>query len=58
MHQSGVYPRGCGATVVTESGKVTHHGLSPRVRGNHAYVLNDGDNRRSIPAGAGQPLMM
>ena len=50
-----VYPRVCGGTPVGFHGGVHVHGLSPRVRGNHAphrrSVLHPG----SIPACAGEP---
>ena len=54
-HQYWVYPRVCGGTAATPSGRATARGLSPRVRGNHGK----GPHRRyapgSIPACAGEP---
>ena len=50
-----VYPRACGATVLTEGRKIGAWGLSPRVRGNLAYEHVKAALDRSIPARAGQP---
>ena len=50
-----VYPRGCGGTSGApglESGGI---GLSPRVRGNLSRIVRQMSERRSIPAGAGEP---
>ena len=50
-----VYPRACGATLISPSSSISTIGLSPRMRGNpnpsYLSVLTKG----SIPAHAGQP---
>ncbi len=53
----GVYPRGCGGTVISPADPLKEMGLSPRVRGNRD---GGGDQKRrdgSIPAGAGEPSL-
>ena len=52
---SWVYPRACGGTGLPGAGVAQQHGLSPRLRGNHAVVLRAALDRRSIPAPAGEP---
>ena len=53
--RTGVYPRGCGGTIMEFPVEHQLPGLSPRVRGNR----RDGPSRTldggSIPAGAGEP---
>ena len=53
----GVYPRECGATIEGGFDLVEEVGLSPRVRGNHVWVVDPEDGHGSIPASAGQPLV-
>ena len=53
-----VYPRVCGGTPSTLINLSYHHGLSPRVRGNHGSVLRDHSITGSIPACAGEPHSM
>ena len=50
-----VYPRVCGGTVSTGTGKPTRPGLSPRVRGNPGKMATAAGATRSIPACAGEP---
>ena len=50
-----VYPRVCGGTRVRRGGLVLLGGLSPRMRGNPGPAPAGYDNRRSIPAYAGEP---
>ena len=50
-----VYPRVCGGTTIVTSHNTRFSGLSPRVRGNPAYVHSDMEYTRSIPACAGEP---
>ena len=50
-----VYPRVCGGTLQTRCRLQAHPGLSPRVRGNLAVIPNGRNDRRSIPACAGEP---
>ena len=52
-----VYPRECGATIVSASQKFFVRGLSPRVRGNPETAQGMAHLPRSIPASAGQPRM-
>ena len=54
-HPAGVYPRGCGGTVVKRALARREDGLSPRVRGNQNAPGPDPAHQRSIPAGAGEP---
>ena len=54
---AGAYPRGCGATAdghLADGGDV---GLSPRVRGYPIRYTPGSDSIRSIPAGAGLPIV-
>ncbi len=53
--EGAVYPRGCGVTGHLLDVSRGRLGLSPRVRGHHAYRLDLDARRRSIPAGAGLP---
>ena len=50
-----VYPRGCGAAVLSNEGSQVAPGLSPRVRGSLKLDVTCPDRSGSIPAGAGQP---
>ncbi len=54
-YTSRVYPRGCGGTFTKNAQWTQTAGLSPRVRGNRAYTIDEALNQRSIPAGAGEP---
>ena len=54
-YQLAVYPRVCGATLITEFQEAWMRGLSPRVRGNHCLLCELERYTRSIPACAGQP---
>ena len=58
VHQvgAGVYPRGCGATVLGYYEHNGHLGLSPRMRGNLAQAVAFSGVSGSIPADAGQPI--
>ena len=56
VHQSRVYPRGCGGTRIYTVGHGGGLGLSPRVRGNRHSRTLPPDLDRSIPAGAGEPF--
>ena len=51
-----VYPRGCGGTPPHSIHVRSIYGLSPRVRGNPDQLVRPSYQRRSIPAGAGEPL--
>ena len=53
---SGVYPRVCGGTSLSNSRATRTRGLSPRVRGNPIVDSSVFDSYRSIPACAGEPL--
>ena len=53
---AGVYPRGCGGTLVDTDWHDYRVGLSPRVRGNRGHLPSFSGSRGSIPAGAGEPL--
>ena len=48
----------CGGTPSKGNPFISDHGLSPRVRGNHAVVNSPNENSRSIPACAGEPLRL
>ena len=52
---TGVYPRVCGGTDRIRAGASPARGLSPRVRGNHHFVLLVFVTHGSIPACAGEP---
>ena len=51
-----VYPRVCGGTLGGLESLVSSWGLSPRVRGNLGVIAYIPDDRRSIPACAGEPV--
>ena len=51
-----VYPRGCGGTRRRRRRLRVAPGLSPRVRGNRHDPAAVASRRRSIPAGAGEPV--
>ena len=51
----GVYPRVCGGTAARRRYAVWKTGLSPRMRGNRAYLTAVGVENGSIPAYAGEP---
>ena len=51
-----VYPRGRGGTGYPTLVRPHEGGLSPRARGNPLVYVVGGDNDRSIPAGAGEPV--
>ena len=53
-----VYPRVCGGTLFTAKKARQFRGLSPRVRGNLEWCEYTGVNERSIPACAGEPIML
>ena len=57
-YQLAVYPRVCGATLITEFQEAWMRGLSPRVRGNRSRWKWWKRHRGSIPACAGQPTKM
>ena len=50
-----VYPRVCGGTIELPPTYKTDKGLSPRVRGNRAWLARRRRHDRSIPACAGEP---
>ncbi len=50
-----VYPRVCGGTLFDNSDRLFLFGLSPRVRGNRIMQLTLWQQKRSIPACAGEP---
>ena len=52
-----VYPRVCGGTPGRVPARGRLHGLSPRVRGNHAAGRGYGGGGGSIPACAGEPVL-
>ena len=52
---SGVYPRECGGTGLTQNDRNELSGLSPRVRGNLLFAPAKRVIMRSIPASAGEP---
>ena len=54
-YASTVYPRVCGGTAFRGTARCFGCGLSPRVRGNRSYFLENGRRVRSIPACAGEP---
>ena len=51
-----VYPRVCGGTNGFGATRRARKGLSPRMRGNQPDIPGVDDNRRSIPAYAGEPI--
>ena len=52
---TGVYPRACGGTIMVSLLAGLAFGLSPRLRGNRRYDLDNSASPRSIPAPAGEP---
>ena len=54
----GVYPRVCGGTPADAKKAAAPRGLSPRVRGNHEAGRRDHPRVGSIPACAGEPVMV
>ena len=48
----------CGGTAIRASRTFTRQGLSPRVRGNRELAIAFADERRSIPACAGEPAAL
>ena len=54
----GVYPRACGGTFSAVVTTATMAGLSPRVRGNLIADVDDGAQCGSIPARAGEPVVL
>ena len=54
----GVYPRACGGTMPKGEHDTPGPGLSPRVRGNHAASVVPHAGSGSIPARAGEPLVI
>ena len=54
-HHAGVYPRVCGGTASLARRSASPAGLSPRVRGNRAFVESGAGGAGSIPACAGEP---
>ncbi len=55
---SRVYPRVCGGTGVGIRQRRVTGGLSPRVRGNRSFWKVDDAESRSIPACAGEPIVL
>ena len=53
-----VYPRVCGGTVRPRTVAEHGYGLSPRVRGNQAHQGSFAQEQRSIPACAGEPMLV
>ena len=53
--QTRVYPRGRGGTSDRAASPMLSKGLSPRARGNPRFRAPRGQDRGSIPAGAGEP---
>ena len=53
-----VYPRVCGGTMIASRGSAAHSGLSPRVRGNRATFRPILQIVGSIPACAGEPIIV
>ena len=53
-----VYPRVCGAAAQGVAIRVRGGGLSPRVRGSLNLVLTNAPSQGSIPACAGQPVVL
>ena len=52
---TGVYPRVCGGTACRPPEQPVSAGLSPRMRGNQVWRLDEDQHDRSIPAYAGEP---
>ena len=55
-NQREVYPRVCGGTAFVATTPLAAPGLSPRVRGNRPETVASSQDRRSIPACAGEPM--
>ena len=55
---AGVYPRVCGGTRTPWHARTACTGLSPRVRGNRDHRIDRSGPRGSIPACAGEPLVV
>ena len=55
---AGVYPRVCGGTALQNGGNLFRIGLSPRVRGNPNPANPATSGPGSIPACAGEPLLV
>ena len=53
-----VYPRVCGGTASRSGEQGIYRGLSPRVRGNHGTPPTPAELWRSIPACAGEPIIL
>ena len=53
-----VYPRACGGTHCVGHLSIGCIGLSPRLRGNQYLYYNTTTDQRSIPALAGEPLVV
>ena len=51
-----VYPRVCGGTRACRARITRSTGLSPRVRGNRAWTIDEAWQQGSIPACAGEPI--
>ena len=52
------YPRVCGGTILSRHNPAGGLGLSPRVRGNLRPLLLGADTQRTIPACAGEPMIL
>ena len=53
-----VYPRECGGTLDLPKSMTPSEGLSPRVRGNQDVTPPQGYAVGSIPASAGEPIVI
>ena len=53
-----VYPRVCGGTVTMAASTAAKLGLSPRMRGNHRHFVHKAKEFGSIPAYAGEPILL
>ena len=58
MPYEEVYPRVCGGTTTNPRRATVGRGLSPRVRGNRCRARTGRPSRGSIPACAGEPVML
>ena len=58
LHRAEVYPRVCGGTLRSSAMHTLRYGLSPRVRGNHSISAVNHPIHRSIPACAGEPIIL
>ena len=52
------YPRACGGTRIREGRNAVEQGLSPRMRGNPRKSRSSARPARTIPAHAGEPILM